>query len=81
MASNTAPVLDVVRDGKSGLLVNFFGTDAIATTLAAVCCDPEHYQTLRENARETILSRYDRDAICMPQWLRLVEDVAARRAD
>lgn len=75
VGSDTAPVRDVIQHGKNGLLVDFFETDAMAETLAAVCADPARYEPLRRAARETVVRQFDRASICMPDWLALIEEV------
>ena len=36
------------------------------------------FEPLRAAARQTIVERYDRERICLPAWLRLVDEVLAR---
>jgi glycosyltransferase involved in cell wall biosynthesis len=78
VASDTAPVRDVIGHGRNGLLVDFFDGDAMADTLAQVCRDPARYDSLRAAARETVAQRFDRRTVCMPAWRQLIERVAAR---
>ena len=77
VGSDTAPVRDVVEHGRNGLLVDFFDGDAMAETLATICRDPARFDPLRKAARATVAAQYDRHAICMPAWRRLVERVTA----
>lgn len=79
VASNTAPVRDVIVDGVNGVLVDFFDTDAMADRLADACRNPERYRPLRKAARETVVTQYDRRRICEPAWLDLVDEVMAER--
>ena len=78
IASRTAPVEEVIRDGENGLLVDFFNPEEIAECVAAVLEDRTAFAPLRENARRTIVEKYDLKTICLPQQLRMVEKLASR---
>ncbi|GAB7528010.1 glycosyltransferase [Pseudomonas sp. 3A(2025)] len=69
LASDTAPVTEVIEDGSNGLLVDFFDPERLAETVAEVLADPARYQTLRDNARQTIVERYDLKSVCLPRIL------------
>ena len=77
IASNTAPVTEVIQDGKNGLLVDFFSPADIADRVDEVLRHSDRLATLRANARETILKRYDLAAL-LPQHIRwLLEESQA----
>jgi glycosyltransferase involved in cell wall biosynthesis len=78
LASDTAPVRDVIAHGQNGLLGDFFDAEGLARRLITVCNRPEDFQRLRDGARRTALERYDRDTVCLPAWLALVEDELRR---
>lgn len=80
VASDTAPVRDIVVDGRNGLLRPFFDPEALADTLIAACREPERYRPLREAARKTVVEGYDRRTVCLPQWTALVDEMLARPA-
>ena len=69
IGSDTAPVREVIRNGDNGLLVDFFDTEAIATTVAKAL--EEQPTRLREQARETVVERYDLTTQCLPQWVAM----------
>lgn len=69
VASDTAPVKEVIGDGKNGLLVDFFDHDQLANKIAGVLANPETYGPLRDNARKTIIAQYDLKTICLPKML------------
>jgi len=75
VASDTAPVRDAITHGRDGLLVDFFDQEGWAETLAAVVRDPEPYRPLRAAARQRVITAFDRQTICMPAWMTLVDDV------
>ncbi|MBL8582501.1 MAG: glycosyltransferase [Rhizobiaceae bacterium] len=77
VASDTGPVRDVVRHGENGLLFDFFDHQALADQLTAIARDPQAYSHLRKAARQTVLDEYDRETVCLPAWLRLIDDVMA----
>jgi len=80
IASNTAPVAEVIRDGHDGLLVDFFDVQALAERVAEVVNKPENYASLRENARQTILQQYDLQSVCLPRQLDLLQKLPSMLA-
>lgn len=69
VGSNTAPVREVIRHEDNGLLVDFFDTEVIASTLARVLEEkPVH---LREKARQTVVEGYDLTTRCLPMWVEM----------
>lgn len=75
VASDTAPVRELLRHGENGLLVDFFDADALADTLADALQRREALRPLREAARATILAGYDQRQ-CVPALCRLLENLA-----
>jgi glycosyltransferase involved in cell wall biosynthesis len=78
VASRTAPVEEVIRDGENGLLVDFFNPAEVAGRVVAALADRAAFAALRENARRTIVENYDLRTICLPQQLRMIEELAGR---
>ena len=58
VASDTAPVREVIRHGENGWLVDFFDTGALARRIAAVLEDPAASRALRLRAAATVRLRY-----------------------
>jgi glycosyltransferase involved in cell wall biosynthesis len=81
VGSRTPPVEEVMRDGENGLLVDFFSPAAIAERVAYALEHQAALRPLRENARRTVLERYDLQRVCLPAQLRLVESLQRQRAD
>jgi glycosyltransferase involved in cell wall biosynthesis len=75
VGSDTGPVREVIRNGENGFLVDFFDHAALADKLTEICSNPNGYDHIRRAARETVLAEYDQKAICLPAWLRLVDEV------
>ncbi|MCC2635241.1 MAG: glycosyl transferase, group 1, partial [Ramlibacter sp.] len=69
VGSRTAPVEEVIEDGRNGLLVDFFDPAAMARRVADVLARPEAHQALRTQARQTVLERYDLKTVCLPRTL------------
>ena len=59
VASDTQPVKEVIRDGENGLLVDFFSPQKIADRVEEALDNRDIMQTLRANARETIVQTYN----------------------
>ena len=76
IASDTAPVREVVRDGENGLLVDFFDTGALAERVCEALARPDAFAELRANARRTAVERYPASRL-VPLRARLLEAVAA----
>jgi glycosyltransferase involved in cell wall biosynthesis len=79
IGSATAPVQEVIEDGRNGLLVDFHAPEQVAAAVVKALARPEAYQDLRRAARRTIVERYDLQRRCLPQLLDLIDDVAAGR--
>jgi glycosyltransferase involved in cell wall biosynthesis len=79
LASDTAPVREVIRHGENGLLTDFYDVNALADRMCEVLDRPHDYRHLGRNGAEMIRSRYSVD-VCLPQMLRLYHDAAARTA-
>jgi glycosyltransferase involved in cell wall biosynthesis len=79
VGSATAPVLEWLRDGENGLLVDFFSPQALCERIEAVLEDPERLQPLRDAARETAVRMLDLRSQMLPRWLTLLGDLIDRR--
>jgi glycosyltransferase involved in cell wall biosynthesis len=76
IASRTAPVEEVVRDGENGHLVDFFDTDAMVERVCEALAHPEREEAIRAAARRTVVERYDLKTVCLPVYLRLMRRLA-----
>jgi glycosyltransferase involved in cell wall biosynthesis len=74
VASRTAPVEEVIRDGENGRLVDFFDHQALAETLAQSLQEREQLAPLRAAARKTIVENFDLQTRCLPQQLALLDE-------
>ena len=73
VASDTAPVTEVIQDNVNGLLVNFFNPEQICDRVIEALDNPRKMATIRDRARKTILEGYDL-ANLLPQHLQWVKD-------
>jgi glycosyltransferase involved in cell wall biosynthesis len=78
VCSRTQPVHEVVHHGGNGLLVDFFSPDEVAANVVDALEDRHAFASLRQNARQTILDRYDLRSICLPAHLRLLNTLVPR---
>lgn len=58
VASRTPPVMEVIKDGTNGLLVDFFSPQEIADRLEEVLNHSDYMSSIRTKARETIQEHY-----------------------
>ncbi len=70
VGSRTAPVEEVIRDGENGVLVDFFEPKEIAARVVDALAEPDFFESLRENARRTIVETYDLRRIALPNQLK-----------
>ena len=75
VASDTAPVREVIEDDVNGRLVNFFDVDGIAARVGEALRAPERFRHLGEAARQTILEHYDLKRVCLPRQLTLLSEM------
>jgi glycosyltransferase involved in cell wall biosynthesis len=72
LGSATAPVQEVIEDGKNGFLADFFAVDALAKRAADLLAARADLSAVRQAARATIVNRYDLQQICLPQMLKFL---------
>jgi glycosyltransferase involved in cell wall biosynthesis len=78
VGSATGPVVEVIQDGHNGVLADFFDVQALAERIASVASDRDLRRQLSENARQTVLDRYDFKTVCWPAYERLINEALAR---
>jgi glycosyltransferase involved in cell wall biosynthesis len=77
VASNTAPVQEVIEHGVNGLLFDFFDVPALSKQVIDVLDDPESYRHLGIGARQSVLDRYDLQTKCLPAQINLIAGPAS----
>lgn len=78
VGSRTPPVEEVLHDCQNGLLVDFFSPAEIADRVIDALEDRRAHESMRQNARQTIIDNYDLKTICLPAHLRLLKAAAKR---
>lgn len=74
IASRTPPVEEVIVDGKNGFLVEFGSPIEIADAVSRVIAQPRCIESIRKQARNTILLNYDLRTHCLPKQIYLIEN-------
>jgi glycosyltransferase involved in cell wall biosynthesis len=77
IASNTAPVTEIIQDRVNGILVDFFSPGEIADRVEEALDDPGSMASVRAMARESIRERYDLSTL-LPRHLRWMTQSAGR---
>ncbi|WP_172300513.1 glycosyltransferase [Pseudoruegeria sp. HB172150] len=72
VGSATPPVEEVIEDGVTGHLVDFFDVDGWAAKLIEVLSDPAAQAPVRAAARQHIIDRYDLGTVCLPRLMEFV---------
>lgn len=78
VASDTAPVREVITSGENGFLTDFFDHEAFAEKIGSVLDTAQDLDHIRIAARQTVLNTYAHIDL-LPRQLQLIHDVAAGR--
>lgn len=78
VGSKTAPVTEIIEDGKQGVLVDFFDSAALAQAVLEGLANPRLYDQMRLAARQKIIEKYDLSRICLPAQVNLIRRVLVR---
>ncbi len=78
VGSDTEPVREVIRDGVNGFLTDFWQPGPLAGKIVACLREKERAALIREQARKTILARYDLKKL-LPRHVALVHAAANLR--
>tara|TARA_R110000868_G_scaffold411515_3_gene705019 strand:+ start:23453 stop:24730 length:1278 start_codon:yes stop_codon:yes gene_type:complete len=76
VASDTDPVREVLRDGDTGWLVDFFDAAALVRRIAALAGDGVARARLGAAARAHVVAQYDLETRCLPGQIDWVESLA-----
>lgn len=79
IGSRTAPVEEAIQHGVNGILADFFSPQDIATKVIAALEFSAEHAPIRERARQSILDRYELEAICLPAQLALLDRISTVR--
>ena len=75
VGSRTAPVQEVIEDGVTGRLVDFFDVPGWSAALTDALAQPEAYQSLRDGARAMVRARYDLRSVCLPRQIEFLKQL------
>lgn len=74
VASDTAPVREVIEDGRNGLLTDFFDAQALAQRISDALTQRRNLANCRLQARETVVQRFDLRSVCLPRLVSWAVD-------
>jgi glycosyltransferase involved in cell wall biosynthesis len=72
IGSRTAPVAEVIEDGVTGKLVDFFDIRGWSVAMTDALANPDAYRAMRESGRAMARQRYDLRSVCLPQQIALL---------
>ena len=78
VASNTQPLREAIKDGETGVLVDFFDGPGLTDAVCALLDDPATRARLGANARAFAQANYDLKTVCLPRQLAWVESLATK---
>jgi glycosyltransferase involved in cell wall biosynthesis len=79
VGSATPPVLEFLRDGENGLVVDFFDTSALCNRIAEALDHPDRCARMRAAARRTAVELLDLNTRILPRWMQLFDTLVSRR--
>lgn len=74
VASNTAPVLEVIEDNYNGLLTDFFNVDKLTAKIEYALDNQEKMKKIRQNARQGVIDKYDLTKV-LPQQIHIINNL------
>jgi glycosyltransferase involved in cell wall biosynthesis len=80
LASDTAPVREMITHEHNGLLANFFDIEGLADAAGRVLDNPPEFRPLGQAGVKMIHERYSLD-VCLPRMLALYEDAYHSRRE
>ena len=75
VASGTDPVREVITDGETGRLVDFFDGETLVNRVCDLMQDEDQRDALGRAARQLVKERYDLNTICLPRQLNWVHEI------
>lgn len=77
VASDVAPVREVIDDGEQGLLVDFFDRKQLLRAINNLLNSPAERERLGSHARARVLDKFDLRRICLPNQMRWIDQLTA----
>ncbi|MDP9175881.1 MAG: glycosyltransferase [Planctomycetota bacterium] len=75
LGSSTSPVREMIREGETGLLADFYKPEEFAAKALGALKDPDQYRPLGRAAEKLVAEKYSLEVI-LPQMIKLYEDAA-----
>lgn len=75
VASGTEPVREVIRDGETGRLVDFFDREALVERVCELLDDEDQCRALGQAARRLMIDEYDLHRTCLPRQISWIDSV------
>lgn len=75
VASDTQPLHECIRNDENGVLVDFFNSSEIATTICNLLEDSNKREKLGNKAREFAINNYDLNSVCLKKQIKWVNDL------
>jgi len=72
VASDTAPVKEVITHNETGRLVGFFDTENLTAQVVDLLENPDERERLGKSARHYAVTHYDLQTICLPRQLEWI---------
>lgn len=76
VSSDVAPVREVITDGETGMLVDFYDPSALAAQVVDVVANPKRYERLGAAARAHVVKEYDFLTKCLPDHISRINALA-----
>ena len=76
LASDTAPVREVITSGENGVLTDFFDHGALVNRAVEILESASVRETMGQSARRTVLDNYDLQRTCLPAQVAWLESLA-----
>jgi len=80
VASDTQPLKEAIVHNETGLLIDFFGPQALVESVVKLLESPSERQRLGDNARKFAQTHYDLQKVCLPQQIKWVTRLAIKAA-
>jgi glycosyltransferase involved in cell wall biosynthesis len=76
IASDTKPLLEVIKHNETGRLVSFFDPQVLAKEVCELLENPSERKRLGTNARQFVQENYDLKKVCLPAQLDWVSKLS-----
>ena len=73
VASDTAPVIEVIKNKETGLLFNFFDPTDLVESVLSLLDDPSLRKNLSNSARDFAKNNFELSTICLPLQLSWID--------